>query len=112
MNSSKLDVQVAVRVMVLCIGVFLVSLPLFSQGTAGRILGTITDQSGCAMADATVIITDTERNVSRTLTTNTAGEYNAPNLVPGMYKVCVEAKGFKALVRDNIILEVGGELRV
>ena len=64
------------------------------------------------MADATVIITDTERNVSRTLTTNTAGEYNAPNLLPGMYKVRAEAKGFKVTERANIILEVGGELRV
>jgi hypothetical protein len=112
MNSSKLNVRVAVRVTALCIGVFLVSLPLFSQGTAGHILGTITDQSGGAIADATVIVTDVDRNATRTLTTGSSGEYNAPNLLPGTYKVRVEAKGFKATERQNIIVEVGGELRV
>ena len=64
------------------------------------------------MAGATVIITDTERNVSRTLTTDSSGVYNAPNLLPSTYKVRAEAKGFKATERENIILEVGGELRV
>lgn len=75
-------------------------------------MGTITDQSGGAIAGATVIITDVDRNVSRTLTTDASGAYSAPSLLPGTYKVRVEAKGFKAIERTNIILEVGGELRV
>lgn len=64
------------------------------------------------MAGATVTITDVDRNVSRTLTTDASGAYNAPSLLPGTYKVRAEAKGFKATERTNIILEVGGELRV
>ncbi len=93
-------------------GVLLLCLPAFSQGTAGKILGTVTDQTGGAMAGVTVIVTDTDRNAARTLTTGQSGEYNAPNLLPGNYKVRAEAKGFKVTERQNVVLEVGGELRI
>src|SRR6266446_4730642 len=93
-------------------GVLLLCLPLFSQGSSGRILGTVTDQSGGVISGATVIITDPDRGVTKTLVTNEPGEYNAPNLTPGTYKVRVEAKGFKALERQNVVLEVGKEIRV
>ena len=91
---------------------FLNFAPLFAQGTAGRILGTVTDQSGGAIAGATVIVTDVDRNVPRTLTTDASGEYNAPNLLPGAYRVRGEAKGFKAFERSGVILEINGEVRV
>src|SRR5467141_5419618 len=68
-------------------GVLLLCLPLFSQGSSGRILGTVTDQSGGVVAGATVTITDTERGVSKIFVTNDPGEYNAPTLIPSTYKV-------------------------
>jgi len=92
--------------------VLLLCLPLFSQGNAGRIMGTVTDQSGGVVSGATVTVIDTDRGVTKTLVTNDAGEYNAPNLTPGNYKVRAEAKGFKTLERQNIVLEVGKEIRV
>jgi hypothetical protein len=91
---------------------FLNSAPLFAQGSAGRILGTVTDQSGGAIAGATVIVTDVDRNVPRTLTTDPSGEYSAPNLLPGNYKVRAEAKGFKAFERSGVSLQLNGEIRV
>jgi Carboxypeptidase regulatory-like domain/TonB dependent receptor len=91
---------------------FLSCAPLFAQGTAGRILGTVTDQSGGSIAGATVIVTDVDRNVPRTLTTGQSGEYDAPSLLPGNYKVRAEAKGFKAFERSGVFLEVNGEIRV
>jgi carboxypeptidase family protein len=92
--------------------VLLLCLPLFSQGNAGRILGTVVDQSGGTVAGATVTVIDTDRGVTKTLVTNDAGEYNAPNLTPGNYKVRAEAKGFKIIERTSIVLEVGKEIRV
>ena len=102
----------AIQVLCLSIGVFLACVPLFSQGNQGRITGTITDQSGGVIAGATVTVTDVQRGVSRTLTTGDAGEYNAPNLLPGTYAVRAEAKGFKTVERQDILLEVGKEVRV
>src|SRR5207245_7281346 len=94
------------------LAVLLFSLPLFSQGNFGRILGTVTDQSGGVISGATVTIIDKDRGVARTLTTDDAGEYNAPTLIPGTYIVRAEANGFKRLERQNVVLEVGKEVRV
>jgi len=92
--------------------VLLLSLPAFSQGSFGRILGTITDQSGGVVAGATVTVIDTGRGVNRTLTTDDAGAFNAPNLTAGNYTVRVEARGFKTIERQGIGLEIGKEARV
>ena len=94
------------------LGVLLFSLSLFAQGNFGRILGTVTDQTGAVMPGATVSVIDTQRGLARTLTADSAGEYNAPTLIPGTYTVRVEAKGFKTLERQNIVIEVGQEIRV
>src|SRR6202165_906088 len=102
----------AIQVWCMSLAVFLVCVPLFSQGNQGRITGTITDQSGGVIAGATVTVKDVQRGVTRTLTTGESGEYNAPNLLPGTYAVRAEAKGFKVVERQNILLEVGKEVRV
>jgi carboxypeptidase family protein len=86
--------------------------PLHAQGTAGKILGTVVDQSGGAIANATVTVTDVDRNVPRPLMTDQAGTYNATNLLPGNYKVRAEAKGFKTFERTGVILDVNAEIRV
>src|SRR5579863_2989568 len=102
----------SMRMLAISVGVLLCAVALFAQGNFGRILGTVTDQTGAVLPGATVSITDTQRGLARTLNTDAAGEYNAPNLIPGTYTVRVEAKGFKALDRQNVLLEVGKEVRV
>ena len=102
----------ALRALAATLAVLLLCVPAFSQGSAGRILGTITDSTGAAIAGATVTITDVARGTSRTLTTDQSGAYSAPNLLPGQYKVRAEFKGFKAVERQNIVLEVAQEIRI
>jgi hypothetical protein len=111
-QSLRANAPRAMQVLCLSLAVFLVCVPLFSQGNQGRITGTITDQSGGVVAGATVTVTDVQRGVSRTLTTGDSGEYNAPNLLPGTYSVHAVAKGFRAIERQSILLEVGKEVRV
>jgi hypothetical protein len=88
------------------------TIPSFSQSSTGRILGVITDQSGGAVAGAPVDVTNVQTGVARNLTTDQAGEYVAPNLVPGTYTVRVAAKGFKTIERQNIVLEIDKDIRV
>src|SRR6202790_2823310 len=102
----------ALQLLVGAMGVILLCLPLFSQGNFGRILGTVIDQSGGVVSGATVTVLDTQRGVARTLTTDGAGEYSAPTLIPGTYTVRVDATGFKRVDRQNVVLEVGKEVRV
>jgi hypothetical protein len=111
-QSVRVNIPRAIRALCLIVGVLFICAPLFSQGNLGRITGTITDQSGGVIAGATVTVKDLARGLSRNLTTGDSGEYNAPNLLPGSYAVRAEAKGFKATEQQNILLEVGKEIRV
>jgi hypothetical protein len=88
------------------------SIFLFGQTYQGRILGSVTDQSGAVVSDAKVTITDTATGISRTLTTSAAGEYLAPNLEPGPYTVTAEAPSFKKEQRIGLQLEVAKDIRV
>ncbi|HXU19506.1 MAG TPA: TonB-dependent receptor [Verrucomicrobiae bacterium] len=94
------------------LGVLLLCIPAFSQLNLGSISGTVTDTSGAVITGATVTVTDVERGVSRTLTTDTAGQYSAPSLTPGSYSVRVEFAGFQTLNRTGIAVGVGQAVRV
>jgi hypothetical protein len=96
---------------VICLALLL-SIAAYPQGSTGRILGVVTDQSSGNVAGATVTITDVARGVSQTLTTDSDGAYVALNLLPGTYTVRAEFKGFKAFERKNILLEVGKDVRI
>jgi len=105
-------VKRAAQLMGAMFDVFLICLPAWPQGNAGRILGTLTDQSGGVMAGATVTFVDTQRGTARTLTTNQSGEYNSPGLLPSNYTVRAEAMGFKTIERLGILLEANSDVRV
>jgi hypothetical protein len=96
----------------LAAAVILYSPSLFGQSTAGRILGTVTDSTGAAVAGATVVITDVQQGTSRTLTTGDSGEYVAPDLSPSIYSVRVSARGFKTVDQRSILVEVAKDLRL
>src|SRR6202158_5899295 len=101
-----------IRVLGIVCLVLAVALPLISQTTTGRILGTVRDQSGAALAAATVTVTDVQRGITRTVTTGDSGEYVVPNLTPGTYTVRAESRGFKTVERPNIQVEVATDLTV
>jgi Carboxypeptidase regulatory-like domain/TonB dependent receptor len=105
---SSMGVRALFALLALLVGSFQVH----GQGSNGEILGSVTDQSGGNIVGATVTITDVARGIPRTLTTDQAGEYVASDLTPGTYTVRVESKGFKVFERQNILLEVGKEVRV
>jgi Carboxypeptidase regulatory-like domain/TonB dependent receptor len=86
--------------------------PVIGQTTTGRILGTVTDQTGAAVAGATLTITDTQHGTRREVTTDASGDYAVPELPPGDYKIHVEARGFKTVERPRIAVEVAQDLRV
>ncbi len=84
----------------------------FAQTQEGRILGTVTDQSGGFIKGAQVSIINVDTGVARKLETNEAGDYVAPNMPAGPYKLVVEATGFKKVESSGIRLEVGKDVRL
>src|SRR6266566_365280 len=107
-NSIKRVLQLLGPIAVL----FLISLPLFSKGNQGTIQGTVFDQTGGAIAGAAVSVIDVARGVTRALTTDAAGEYVAPSLLPGTYTVRAETKGFRTVEHAGVLVEVGKTIRV
>jgi hypothetical protein len=78
----------------------------------GNITGTVTDSTGAAVANATVVVLDTDTGVSRNITTNSDGSYTASFLQPGHYEVIVGGGGFGKVDRKNLVLTVGQTLTV
>lgn len=86
---------------------------LFAQaGATGTILGTVTDTSGAAVPNAKVTVTNTSTNVEFRTVSSSSGDFNAPALNPGPYKVSVEAQGFEKFLTTSIVLTVNQRVRV
>lgn len=95
------------RVLLLAlVAVLFVSVSSFSQQVTGTIKGVVTDPSGAAIANATVDITNKATGLTRTVTTNDTGEYSAPDLPFGVYRVSVKQANFKESVTENVDLHV------
>ena len=94
------------------VALLLICLPLFSQGGQGSIQGGVFDQTGGAIAGATVSVTDVARGIARTLVADDAGQYVAASLNPGTYTVRAEAKGFKIEEHSGVLVEVGQTVRM
>ena len=105
--------RIVVRIIGGCLAVLCLCFPAYPQGgDFGSIVGAVTDTSGGAIAGVAVTVLDVQRGVARTLETDATGQYNAPNLTPGTYKVRAEFKGFRTIERQNILIEVGQQIRV
>jgi Carboxypeptidase regulatory-like domain/TonB dependent receptor/TonB-dependent Receptor Plug Domain len=86
--------------------------PAAAQAIFAAITGTVTDSSGAVLPGATVNVTNIDTNVTKTLTTNAAGVYNATNLIPGPYKVEASLSGFKTAVISPVTLEVNANQKI
>ncbi len=82
---------------------------LHAQVAGASLSGTVMDPSGAAVPNAQVVITDVNTGVARTVTSTSAGLYNAPNLLPGQYKIVVTAAGFNTQEHTGVTLTVGAE---
>jgi hypothetical protein len=96
--------------LLLILSLVLLSTIAYGQDT-GSIVGTVTDQSGSAVPNAQVTITNTDTGIVRATTTNTTGSYSARELSFGHYSVRVEAPGFKQFDRTGITLAVNDTIR-
>jgi len=92
-------------------GVIPLAIPSFGQ-TFGEITGVVTDPSGAIVASATVTITNPQTNFTRQASTNSAGNYAFPALLPGVYNVRAEMQGFQAEIRNGVELQVQQVARI
>src|SRR5436305_6755712 len=75
-----------------------------AQVSGATLSGTVSDPSGAVIAGAQLSILNKATGITRTVTTDTAGLYSAPNLQPGPYEVSVSAPGFSVTKQENLTL--------
>jgi hypothetical protein len=76
-----------------------------AQAVYGSIYGTVTDNTGAVVPNATITVTDVSKNTSTQVTSNASGEYVAEHLIPDTYNVKVEAKGFEVFEATGILVQ-------
>ena len=78
-----------------------------SQALNGQIEGVVTDSTGGAVPNATIVARNIETGTERQVTSDESGVYRLPLLPLGTYRVTVEMTNFKRLVREGITLTTG-----
>ncbi|HZQ52317.1 MAG TPA: carboxypeptidase regulatory-like domain-containing protein [Bryobacteraceae bacterium] len=96
----------------LALAAFLGSALLLAQDFRATVTGQITDPSGAGVGNAQVTIQNLQTNESVSQTTNDQGNYTIPFLIPGRYKLTVEAPSFQTAVRPLIELHTNDKLTV
>jgi len=92
--------------------VFLFAAPGWSQSASGTFLGIVKDSSGSVVPNAIITIINQETGFRRELVTNAGGEYEAPYIPLGNYRVSAKATGFKTVERSDLNLQVDQKARV
>ena len=90
----------------------LLAILVSAQSERGNLTGLVTDPSGAAIAGAEVVVTNIGTNATFRSITSATGEFQAPNLAPGPYKIEITAPGFKRVVRTGVAVTAAGTSRV
>jgi len=75
--------------------------------SSAALSGSVSDQSGARIPNATVTLTNPEKGITRAFKTNDEGNFSFALLPAGTYTLTVEAAGFKTFKVQAITLEVG-----
>ena len=101
------SVKLALAGLVAVVVVLLAAVPGFTQTFRGGINGTVTDKTGAAIANATVVAIQTETGVSHATTSSSAGEFLFQDLPLGSYSVTVSFSGFQTVKTGGIVVAAG-----
>src|SRR5688572_26758039 len=84
------------------------ALPVHAQVQTGSILVRVTDAQGGAVPGVTVTLSSPVL-VAGTMAgvTDTGGVNRFPSLQPGVYSVKLELQGFRTVIRENVVVQVG-----
>jgi carboxypeptidase family protein len=89
---------------------FCAAVPAFAQLPTGTFLGTVKDSSGALVPGANVTAREQETGTSRSIATDSSGEYRLAGLPPGHYDLTVDAAGFKTATETGVVLDVSSQV--
>ncbi len=83
-----------------------------AQITTGSFLGFVSDTNGAAVGGAKVTATNEATGLTRTVVTNSSGEYVIGLLPVGRYTLSFEAQGFRKRAVKGLVLELDQKARI
>jgi Carboxypeptidase regulatory-like domain/TonB dependent receptor len=88
--------------------IVILSMPvaLHAQGGNATLTGFVTDQTKAVIVGAKIDVINVDTGVRYAATSNEDGVYTVSSLPPGDYKIEVEKKGFKSIVKPDVVLHV------
>ena len=102
------------RLIVACAAFVALCFSTNSQGQAvyGSINGTVTDNTGAVVPNATITVTDVSKGTAITVKSNESGEYVAEHLIPDIYNVKVEASGFETFEATGVTVQADASPKI
>src|ERR1051326_8323580 len=92
---------------VLLIASSAMSFSVFGQASnTGTVTGVVKDEKGGLVPGASVKIVNVGTNAERTVTTTSDGLYEITQLVPGNYRLEIQATGFSKYVQEPVVVNV------
>jgi hypothetical protein len=75
-----------------------------AQNPRGSLRGTVQDPSGARVAFAKIVIQAVDSSAQREISTEDRGEFRVEDLLPGAYRITVNASGFAQAVADVTVV--------
>jgi hypothetical protein len=110
-QNSPTELVIPNLVKLICL-IIVFTVSTIGQTSFGRISGNVTDSTGSAVPNASVTVSDSSTNLSRTVTTDEAGFYTVTNLPVGSYSILVELTGFKKVFRPNNVINADARVTI
>jgi hypothetical protein len=82
---------------------------VWAQAGLASLSGTVSDGSGAAVKDATVVLKDVAKGTERTTVSDGSGAFSITQISPSTYQLESQASGFALVRYDNIVLNANDQ---
>ena len=97
------------RVLLACV---IVSVVCSAQLDTASVVGTVLDQTGAVIPNASIVVENQHTGSTRNTNANGEGNFVVPALPIGQYRITASAAGFKSRAVEGFTLRVSDRLRV
>jgi hypothetical protein len=106
MKNSLRHATVSAGILLVTAFILLFPCLVSAQIDTGSVVGIVSDPSGAAIPGATVTLSNEASGVSRSVTTNSDGEYQFAAVIPGTYSVQATAQNFESAISTHVEVDV------
>jgi hypothetical protein len=80
-----------------------------AQSNTATLSGTVEDEQGAIVPGVKITVSNPATGYERNVTSDESGAYSIPLLPPAVYTIAAERQGFKRVLVNNVVLNVGDQ---